>query len=269
MGKWFLQHIPILTILFCFFAASSIFILDHSNHDRFEKVTITLMDITSPALDPITHLFHDTSLVFHHMHRWVSQKKQIDLLTKQNELLKARLVRAEFIESENRSLRELLSIPSDPTFPFITARVVAVGQGSFIRTAIINAGNQAGITKGQVVTNHQGLVGRVTEVSQYASRVLLLTDMNSHIPVISSQSQERGILKGNNSENMTISFLTENHQLQEGELIFTSGDGDLFPPGILAGVVSEIHPHKAVIEPAVDWHQLQHIHVIQSLNTPK
>lgn len=270
--KWFSEHIPIFTIVFCFFVATTLLILDRRDHSRFENITIAVMDVTSPLLTPVSQLCQGASKMLYRVHQWVNLSEEMDQLSRQNQRLQSRLVRAEFIESENRSLRQLLNIPQEQTAPFITARIVAIGQGSFIRSAIINAGNMAGIEKDLPVINHQGLIGRVSEVSQYAARVLLLSDVNSHIPVISSESQERAILKGNNSENMVITFLTENHKLKEGELIFTSGDGDLFPAGILAGVVSEIHPHKAIVEPAVEWHKLEHVQVLQRLgpscNTP-
>jgi rod shape-determining protein MreC len=85
-----------------------------------------------------------------------------------------------------------------------------------------------------------GLVGRIAEVGDRASRVLLLTDLNSRIPVTLQGSHERAILAGDNSPRPLLAYLAPNAKPEVGERVVTSGDGGVFPPGIPVGVIVSV-----------------------------
>ena len=88
---------------------------------------------------------------------------------------------AKKLKNENRILRELLSSVQSLDHPFITAEVYGTSGASFVRTLTINAGSRIGIKVGQAVVNSNGLIGRIVETGFNASRVLLVTDINSQI----------------------------------------------------------------------------------------
>ncbi|MFX4941244.1 rod shape-determining protein MreC, partial [Acinetobacter baumannii] len=83
---------------------------------------------------------------------------------------------------------------------FITARVVADPGGPFVRTVLTTAGRRHGVRKGQAAMAGPGLIGRVIEVGEWSSRVLLITDLNARIPVVMENSRQRAVLSGDNSE---------------------------------------------------------------------
>jgi rod shape-determining protein MreC len=112
------------------------------------------------------------------------------------------------------------------------------------------------------VVNDAGLAGRVVDVAKKTARVLLLTDINSRIPVISEASRERAIAGGNNSDTLTLIYLPENSKLKVGEKIITSGDGRVLPPGLPVGVVTKIEKGIATVKPFVDNYRLEYVSVI-------
>src|SRR5690606_15094384 len=110
------------------------------------------------------------------------------------------------LEAENAALRELLHYTSDEKLHFTTAKVISDRGGPFTRTVLVNAGTGLGVAQGQPVINGDGLVGRIIESGEHSARVLLLTDINSRMPVITETSRERAIAAGDNSTNLSLLY---------------------------------------------------------------
>src|SRR5207247_11170042 len=108
---------------------------------------------------------------------------------------------------ENSQLRELLKLPPDPTVSYLTARVVANSGGAYVRSVMVYAGSENGVARGQAAITGDGLVGRVSEVGSRAARILLVTDLNSRVPVVVEGTQERALLAGDNSERPCLRYL--------------------------------------------------------------
>lgn len=165
---------------------------------------------------------------------------------------------------ENRSLRAALAIPAQPgTTTVTTALVVADPAGSFVRTRLIDAGAERGVAVGQVAMEPQGLVGRVVAVGERSARILLLTDLNSKIPVLIERSGDRAILEGDNGRTPHLRFLPADPRFQVGDRVLTSGDGGLIPAGLPIGEIGAIRgPHVDVV-PYADWERLDHVRILQ------
>jgi len=88
-------------------------------------------------------------------------------------------------KAENQSLKDLLNVKADPALTFVTARVVSDPGGAFVKSALLPVGSGDGVARGNAVMSGQGLVGRIIEAGKRSSRVLLVTDLNSHIPLSS------------------------------------------------------------------------------------
>ena len=95
------------------------------------------------------------------------------------------------LASENTGLRGLLKLTPEPAATFITARVIANSGGAYVRSLMVHAGSENGVARGQAAMTGEGLVGRVAEVGSRAARVLLVTDLNSRVPVIVEGSQQQ------------------------------------------------------------------------------
>ena len=143
------------------------------------------------------------------------------------------------LSAENDRLRQLLRFVPEPNVHFTAARVVADSSGVFVRSIIVAAGARAGIAKGQAVVAGGGLTGRVQAVGDSSARVLLLTDLNSRVPVTLEESRERAILAGDNSARPQIQFLRHVAAIRIGERVVTSGRGGVLPPGLPIGIVSD------------------------------
>lgn len=166
------------------------------------------------------------------------------------------------LEQDNASMRRLLAAGPDLTNTFVTGRVIADGGGSFVRTALLNIGAKDGVRKGQAVIGEGGYVGRVAEVGYRASRILLLTDLNSRLPVMLQEGGHRAVLTGDNSPFPRLEYLTGAAKPLVGMHIVTSGDGGQFPAGIpVAEIVSTDGGVR--VRPLVDLGRLDFLRVMQ------
>ena len=119
-------------------------------------------------------------------------------LEEDNRALRQQLLTLSQMKIENERLRRLLRFTEEHNHIQVTARVVGDVSGPYIRSVMINAGSLLGVAAGQAVVSGDGLVGRVIEVGEKTARILLITDINSRIPILSSLTRERAIMAGNN-----------------------------------------------------------------------
>lgn len=184
---------------------------------------------------------------------WTAASR-IEELERENRELQAWRDLAERLAERNRRYEALLRMPPD-TFGegadienSIAAQLVLDSGGPFIRTLVANAGALHGVKVGYIAVNENGLVGRVVSVGQHSSRVLMLDDYNSRIPVMGEASRVRAVLAGQATRRPELSlypyqlqaprmdFIVGAQSLREGERVITSGDGGLYPRGIPVGV---------------------------------
>jgi rod shape-determining protein MreC len=168
---------------------------------------------------------------------------------------------AQRLESENRSLRALLNAVNEPPQAAVSARVVADAGGAFAQSVLIMGGTADGIDKGDVVLAGEGLVGRVTQAGRRSSRVLLITDINSRIPVLVGESASRAILAGDNSLRPRLLYVGSKAAIAPGDKVVTSGDGDAFPPGLPVGRVVRLQDSVVEVEPYIARDQLTQVRV--------
>lgn len=184
-------------------------------------------------------------------------------LTADNQALKRILLSLQEQEEENKRLRDLLKFAQEPFFIEKSARVVGNTGGVFLNTILINAGKEDSVVKGQAVVSEHGLVGRIIEVSDKVSRVLLISDINSKIPVITSSSRERSILKGNGTSPTELLYLKKESRIEDGEHILTSGDGEVYPAGIQIGNVKKESDGRYIVVPFTAWNTLEFVSILQ------
>jgi rod shape-determining protein MreC len=140
--------------------------------------------------------------------------------------------------------------------------VVGDPGGAFVRTVLINAGERNGVEKGQAAITGDGLAGRVAEVGQRSARVLLLTDINSRVPVVVGRARDRAVLAGDNSNAPELLYLGPTAKVQAGDYVTTSGHGGVFPPGLPIGVVSAVSEKGVRVKPFVDWAHMEVLRIV-------
>ncbi len=166
------------------------------------------------------------------------------------------------LEAENHRLRDLLKMAPEQTSHHLTARVVGDTSSAFTRSIILSLGRGAKVNTGQIVTSAAGLVGRVQEAGDKSARVMLITDLNSRVPVITEKSRERAILTGNNSPLPQLSYYSPDNTIRVGERVLTTGDGKYFPAGVLVGEVHRFAKGAIYIKPFVNLGRLDYVNIL-------
>ncbi|MEO1015520.1 MAG: rod shape-determining protein MreC [Pseudomonadota bacterium] len=131
---------------------------------------------------------------------------------------------------------DILNLMGEPPARGVTARVAAETDGPFSETLLANAGADQGVEPGFIAVNEGGLVGRVVRLGQRSSRILLVKDFNSRVPVLGEASGVRAIMYGGRDGLGVLTDRPEQDDFVDGERILTSGEGGLFPRGIVAGI---------------------------------
>ncbi len=170
---------------------------------------------------------------------------------------------------ENRSLRTMLDMPEpEPAADWVSARIVADSASPFVHTRLIDVGHAAEIAPGMAVMTPAGMIGRVIAVGSRSARILLLTDLNSKIPVIVERSGDQALLAGDNSAEPKLEFLPLNPRFQIGDRVMTSGRGGVLPPGLMIGEISRIEGSRVTVRPAVDWQMVDFVAVLRRAPLP-
>jgi len=158
-------------------------------------------------------------------------------LKKENKELKNNISKSDFLELENTQLRKLIEEQMSSPSNLLSARVMLDKQGPYLNSFIINIGSNKDIKNGMAVLDGANFIGRIVDVNFFSSRVLLVSDLNSKIPVITEPSAHHGILSGHGKNKPTLEYLPENHNIQHGDKVYTSGKEGIFPTGIPIGEV--------------------------------
>lgn len=178
-------------------------------------------------------------------------------LREENERLRRWQSVALALDAENAALKAQLRWIPDPAPSYVTARVVADAGGVYARAVLLSLGPNHSVTKGQIALDDRGLVGRVTELGARSARVLLLTDMNSRVPVILENSRGRAILAGTNGARPRLMYWAEGVQPAEGERVVTSAEANTFPPGLPVGVVRYSASNVPEVQPLARLDRLE------------
>ncbi len=144
------------------------------------------------------------------------------------------------LAQQNLELRQLLRYNKSLEKEQIVARVISDTGGVYARTLLLNSGTEDGVGDGLGVMTNKGLLGRTVNTEYNNTRVLLLTDINSEIPVVVNDLKEYGILAGNVSKDPILKFVRNAQNIKKGQQVLTSGHGGIFPPGIPVGVISSV-----------------------------
>jgi rod shape-determining protein MreC len=165
------------------------------------------------------------------------------------------------LDAENATLKANLHWIPDQPLSFVTARVVADAGGVYARSVLLSVGPNHAVRKGQVALDANGLVGRVTEVGARSARVLLITDINSRIPVTLEQSRAKAILVGGNTPYPRLMYLSEGTHPAEGERVVTSAEANAFPAGLLVGTVHYGNGPQPELDPAANLERLEIVRI--------
>lgn len=225
-----------------------------------ERARIAITDAVVPILRVMSEPASVVAQMTANLRELAAIREQNAELRQANEQLLQWQSIAQRLEAENRSLRGLLATVPEPAVDSVSARVVADTGGAFAQSVLLMGGTSDGVDKGDVVLTGEGLVGRVTQTGYKSSRALLITDINSRIPVQVGEAGNRAILAGDNSARPKLLYLNQS-AAAPGDKVVTSGDAEAFPPGIPIGQIAEVEDGNVAVELFVARDKLQYVRV--------
>ncbi|MFW5679144.1 MAG: rod shape-determining protein MreC [Pseudomonadota bacterium] len=168
------------------------------------------------------------------------------------------------LQVENAALRDVLHAQRRRPVPIAsTARVVAESRSPFVHTRLLDAGRRDGVREGMAAVGLGGLAGRVVDVGNASSRLLLLTDFNSKVPVLVLPSRDPALMVGDNGPRPRLEFLPLTPSVSVGDRVITSGTGGVLPMGLTVGYVAAITDEGVRVQPALDWRDLEHVRLVR------
>jgi rod shape-determining protein MreC len=242
--------------------AVGLLIIGRTDPKIFEETRMSLIDSTAPMLDALSRPAATVTDA-------IDRVRELSHIRETNAALKAENARllqwqhaARTLFAENDQLRSLLRYSGDEPAHSVTARVIGDSSGTFIRSLLVNAGTHVGVQRGHAVITGEGLLGRVAATGARSSRVLLISDLNSRIPVLVESSRARAMLAGDNSKRPRLTFVSANADVKIGSRIVTSGQGGMFPTGLPIGIVAEIGDAGIRIETFASSDQLEFVRLV-------
>lgn len=189
----------------------------------------------------------------------------------QNEALREENAALRQWEDEARSLRSVIAALEEldvykapPSSKPINAFVIGEANDAYAHSMIVNAGSNDGAAAGFAAVDERGMIGRIVDVSANASRILLLNDIQSRIPVFVEGSFVEGLLVGRSTSNPTIAItmLANGDRIEPGQRVITSGAGGVLPRGLAVGVVSKVSDKEATVDLSADYARTRLVRII-------
>ncbi|WP_108484255.1 rod shape-determining protein MreC [Oceaniglobus ichthyenteri] len=242
----------------------AIFLFWRIDSPRAERFRAQIIDTVVPSFDwalvPVTKVAN----MVRDFQSYTRIYEQNQELRRELQQMKAWKEAALQLEQENAKLLDLNKVRLDPSLTFITGVVLADSGSPFRQSVLLNVGARDGIQNGWATTDGLGLVGRVSGVGDTSARVILLNDTNSRIPVTIQPSGQRSILAGDNTALPPLDFLEAAEAVRPGDRVISSGDGGVFPAGLLVGQVVLGTDKQLRVRLAADYERLEFLRVLRS-----
>ncbi|GAW33786.1 cell shape-determining protein MreC [Roseovarius sp. A-2] len=259
-----LKRLLLSVVLLCLLG---LFLLWRIDSPRVERFRAQVVDRVVPSFDwamaPVTgavNILRD----FQSYQRMYQQNQD---LRRELQQMKAWKEAALQLEQENARLLDLNNVQLDPRLTYVTGVVMADSGSPFRQSVLINVGTRDGIMDGWAAMDGLGLVGRISGVGRNTARVILLTDTSSRIPVTLQPSGQRALIIGDNSVAPLVDFIETPDQVRPGDRVLTSGDGGVFPAGLLVGQLAEDPGGRMRVRIAADYERLEFLRVLRSYAT--
>lgn len=243
--------------------AVALFALWRVDNPRVERLRMALADALLPSMAAVSRPVARFGSLVTDWERFSDVYDQNRELRREIERLRAWRDAARNLELENAQLRALNNVRLAPRMGFATGEVIADDAGPFGHSVLVNIGARDGVSDGSAAVDGSGLVGRVVGVGDDFSRILLLTDFDSRVPVKILPTGRRAVLTGDASAAPRLSFLAATDGVEVGQRIVTSGDGGVFPPDLPVGVVAALGSRSARAQLAVDHEKLEFVRVLR------
>lgn len=240
-----------------------LFLLWRIDSPRVERLRMEITDRVIPNFATITAPVTSAVNILRSARSYTRIYQQNQELRRELQQMKAWKEAALQREQENARLLDLNNVRLDPKFTKITGVVLADSGSPFRQTVLLNVGRRDGIVDGWAAIDGIGLVGRIAGVGERTSRVILLTDTSSRIAVSIESNGQRAMIVGDNTSRPPLEFLEDPETVRPGDRVVTSGDGGVFPSGLLVGQVTQTQSGRLRVRLAADMQRLEFLHVVR------
>ncbi|MEX0348708.1 MAG: rod shape-determining protein MreC [Paracoccaceae bacterium] len=259
-----LKRLLLGIVLLCLIGTFLVWRIDSPRVERFRaQVTDRVVPSMDWAMVPVTATIN-----------LLRDFQSYQRLSEQNQELRSELRRmrawkeaALQLEQENARLLDLNNVRLDPRLTYITGVVMADSGSPFRQSVLLNVGARDGIVDGWAAMDGIGLVGRISGVGQNTARVILLTDAASAIPATIQPSGQNALIAGDNSAAPVLDFLENRELVRPGDRVITSGDGGVFPAGLLIGQVAADPTGRLRVRLSADYERLEFLRVLRHQGT--
>ncbi len=254
-----LQRFALLALVMLAFG---LMLLGKADTYLVEKGRILFNDIATPVLALLSKPAESVSAFVQNIRELASIRRENTMLREENERLTLTKLEVERLRKENTYLTELLKFVPPPDAVSISSRVIADTGNSFAQSLIAFVGQKQEIEKGNVVLTGDGLVGRIASVGVNAARILLITDINSRVPVKVEPVDVPAILSGDNTEYPQLVSLPNNVQVSVGDRVVTSGMAGVYPAGLPVGVITSVADGVIKVRPFINRNRLEIVRIV-------
>lgn len=259
-----LRRMLLGVICLCLIAIFLIWRIDSPRVERFRaQVTDRVVPSMDWAMTPVTgaiNLVRD----FQSYQRLTDQNRELRSELRQMQAWKEAALQ---LEQENARLLDLNNVRLDPRLTFITGVVLADSGSPFRQSVLLNVGARDGIIDGWAAMDGIGLVGRISGTGKNTARVILLTDAASSVPALIQPSGQTALVAGDNTAVPVIDFLEDPDLVRPGDRVVSSGDGGVFPAGLLIGQIASDPSGRLRVRLSADFERLEFLRVLRHHGT--
>ncbi|HAS17992.1 MAG TPA: rod shape-determining protein MreC [Nitrospiraceae bacterium] len=205
----------------------------------------------------------------------INIKEENNRLIEENNRLKAESVVLQEKALAGDRLQQLLDIKDPLNISYNAAGIIAKDPSNWYSAIVINKGERDRLRPNLGVITAEGVVGRIVKTAASYSRVLLLTDRNSAVAGLIQRTGDEGIVAGMGGRTLQLNFIMIDSEVQNGDLVITSGTDGVFPPGIVIGTINKIESpknalfHTIELIPGVDLSRVREVMVLKTPLLPE
>jgi len=255
-----LRRLLLGVLCLCLLAIFLVWRIDSPRVERFRaQVTDRVVPSMGWAMVPVTatvNLVRD----FQSYQRLADQNRELRSELRQMRAWKEAALQ---LEQENARLLDLNNVRLDPRLTFVTGVVLADSGSPFRQSVLLNVGARDGIRDGWAAMDGIGLVGRISGTGRNTARVILLTDAASSVPALIQPSGQTALVAGDNTARPLIDFLENRDLVRAGDRVVSSGDGGVFPAGLLIGQVAADPAGRLRVRLSADYERLEFLRVLR------
>ena len=253
-------------VCLCLLAIFLVWRIDSPRVERFRaQVTEMVVPNMEWAMVPVTGTINLVR-TFQSYRRLAEQNRELRSELRQMQAWKEAALQ---LEQENARLLDLNNVQLDPRLTYVTGVVMADSGSPFRQSVLLNVGARDGIMDGWAAMDGIGLVGRISGTGDTTSRVILLTDAASSIPAVIQPSGQTALIRGDNTVAPVVDFLENPDLVRPGDRVVSSGDGGVFPAGLLIGQVAAAPSGRLRVRLAADYERLEFLRVLRHHGTER